>query len=131
MLSLIEITESNKKKLINELKDRMQEVDNKVVKSVEEILGNVKENGDKALFEYTKNFDKVELDNLVVSSEEIDECYKKVEDEFTDILKESKDVNEDAFTLYHKNLFWIMPEKSVDFWIKNIPSVWGIKVNDF
>lgn len=98
MLSLIEITESNKKKLINELKDRMQEVDNKVVKSVEEILGNVKENGDKALFEYTKNFDKVELDNLVVSSEEIDECYKKVEDEFIKILEEAKDNIE----LYHK-----------------------------
>ena len=59
MLSLIEINESNKQKLISELKDRMQEVDKKIVESVTNILGKVKSEGDKALFDFTKTFDKL------------------------------------------------------------------------
>lgn len=98
MLSLIEINEDNKKKLINELKDRMQEVDKKIVESVTNILEKVKTEGDKALFDFTKAFDKVELDTLLVTSEEIEECYGKVEKEFIDILEEAKE-NIEA---YHK-----------------------------
>lgn len=51
------------------------------------IIENVKENGDKALFEYCKKFDKAELSSLLVSQEEIDEAVASVEPEFITILE--------------------------------------------
>ena len=104
----------------------------KLDKKIKEMYSKLKGDNESIPYDELMKCLKIENHPLVkVMGNTKEEAKKKVEDEFTDILKESKDVNEDAFTLYHKNLFWIMPEKSVDFWIKNIPSVWGIKVNDF
>lgn len=58
-----------------------------VTKIVAEIIGNVRKNGDKALIEYAKKFDSCEIDNLIVSKEEIDNAVKEVEPEFIRILK--------------------------------------------
>ena len=56
---------------------------------VSEIISNVRENKDKALFEYCLKFDKAELSSLEVSGEEIDEAFSLVEPEFIEILKEA------------------------------------------
>lgn len=66
---------------------------------VSEIISNVRKNGDKALFEYTKKFDKAEPDSLLVSAEEIEQALKSVEPEFIQILKKAKENIE----LFHKN----------------------------
>ena len=55
--------------------------------TVAEIIENVKNNGDKALFEYCEKFDKAKLSSLEVSAEEIEEAFSLVEPEFTQILK--------------------------------------------
>ncbi len=57
---------------------------------VTEIIENVAQNGDKALFEYSKKFDKADLTSLEVSSEEIDEAFALVDPEFVEILKEAR-----------------------------------------
>lgn len=54
---------------------------------VTEIIENVKKNGDKALFEYSKKFDKADLTSLLVTEEEIEEALTQVEDKFLDILE--------------------------------------------
>jgi len=54
---------------------------------VTDIIENVKANGDKALFEYCKKFDKADLTCLEVSEEEIDEAFNTVEPRFIEILK--------------------------------------------
>ncbi len=54
---------------------------------VADIIKNVRENGDKALFEYTEKFDKARLDNLLVSAAEIEEALSLAEPKFIDILK--------------------------------------------
>ena len=46
---------------------------------VAEIIENVRENGDRALLEYNRKFDKAEMDALQVSPEEIDEAFRSVE----------------------------------------------------
>lgn len=56
---------------------------------VAEIIENVKANGDKALFEYCKKFDKAELISLLVTEEEIDEAMNLVEPKFIEILEKS------------------------------------------
>ncbi len=54
---------------------------------VADIIKNVKENGDRALFEYTEKFDKARLSSLVVTKEEIEEAIGLVEPKFLEILK--------------------------------------------
>ena len=53
------------------------------------IISNVVEKGDKALFEYAAQFDKVQLNTLEVSGEEIEEAFQSVEPEFLEILREA------------------------------------------
>jgi len=56
---------------------------------VADIIKNVVENKDKALFEYTEKFDKVRLSSLEVSADEIDEAFRSVDSEFVEIIKEA------------------------------------------
>lgn len=52
--------------------------------TVSAILADVKENGDKAVFNYNAKFDKVNLESLIVSPEEIEEARAQIE---TDLRK--------------------------------------------
>ena len=54
---------------------------------VSDIINNVKENGDKALLEYCKKFDKADLTCIEVSADEIEEAFDLVEPRFVEILK--------------------------------------------
>ena len=56
---------------------------------VTEIIENVKENGDKALFEYCEKFDKAKLDSLLVTREEMDEAVASVDPAFLTILEKA------------------------------------------
>lgn len=56
---------------------------------VSEIIENVKNNGDKALFEYCEKFDKAKLNSLEVTENEIEEAFSLVEPRFIDILKKA------------------------------------------
>ena len=51
------------------------------------IIDNVRQNGDKALLEYCEKFDKVTLESLEVSAEEIDEAFASVDSEFVRVMK--------------------------------------------
>lgn len=54
---------------------------------VAEIIKNVRESGDAALFEYCERFDGAHLEALQVSAEEIDEAVASVEPRFIEILE--------------------------------------------
>ena len=54
---------------------------------VSDIIANVRENGDKALFDYTERFDGASLSTLAVSEEEIEEAFASVEPEFIRVLE--------------------------------------------
>jgi len=56
---------------------------------VADIIKNVKEKGDKALYEYTEKFDKASLSSLKVTKEEIAEALASVDEKFVDILKKA------------------------------------------
>lgn len=113
MLSLIEINENNKKSLIDELKGRITETGEEVVLSVTNILSKVKKEGDKALLELTKSFDKVELENLKVSASELEECFNKVEENFIKALEEAKANIEDYHRRQKSNGFLMTKENGV------------------
>ena len=62
-----------------------------VNETVENILKDVKKRGDKALFEYTRKFDKVDLKTLEVSEEEIQKAFDTIDKELLEVIKYSHD----------------------------------------
>ncbi|MDE6739443.1 MAG: histidinol dehydrogenase [Lachnospiraceae bacterium] len=58
---------------------------------VAKIIQNVREQGDKAVFEYTEQFDKWPIcaDNIRVTKEEIDEAFSLIEEDFVEVMKKS------------------------------------------
>ena len=58
----------------------------KAEKAVSEIISDVRENGDEALFRYTERFDGVFLSSLEVSEEEIQNAVNKVGSSFMSLL---------------------------------------------
>ena len=63
--------------LIDELKAREEEVDPNIMVTVSEVINKVAKEGDKALIEYTEKFDKVHLDDMKVTEEELDKYKNK------------------------------------------------------
>ena len=84
-----------------------------VNETVENILKDVKKRGDKALFEYTKKFDKVDLKTLEVSEEEIQKAFDTIDKELLEVIKYSHD----NIKLFHKkqvrNNFIVKKENGV------------------
>ena len=80
---------------------------------VENILKDVKKRGDKALFEYTKKFDKVDLKTLEVSEEEIQKAFDTIDKELLEVIKYSHD----NIKLFHekqvRNNFIVKKENGV------------------
>lgn len=60
------------------------------VSKVRAIMNDVMNNGDKALLDYTLNFDGIKLDSIRVSNKEIENAYKVVSKEQIRALKEVK-----------------------------------------
>lgn len=58
---------------------------------VSDIIDNVRNNGDKALKEYSLKFDKAEIENLEVTKEEIDEAYNSEDKAFIATLEKARD----------------------------------------
>jgi histidinol dehydrogenase len=58
---------------------------------VKNIISDIRFSGDKALGDYTEKFDRVRLDSFVVTENEIDEAYGKVDSEFISIVREAAD----------------------------------------
>ena len=54
---------------------------------VSDIIANVRQNGDAALYAYCEKFDKAKLQSLLVSPEEIEEAISQVEPKFLEILE--------------------------------------------
>ena len=60
-MRVLELTQENKKNVLDELIKRSPNHYGEYEAIVADIVENIKENGDKALFEYTAKFDKFEL----------------------------------------------------------------------
>ncbi len=58
---------------------------------VSDIIDNVRNNGDKALKEYSLKFDKAEIENLEVTNEEIEEAYNSEDKAFIATLEKARD----------------------------------------
>ena len=85
------LTESTKKNLLEDLLKRSPNSYGKYEASVQQILNDVKEKGDEALFGYTEKFDGVKLDasQILVTDTEIEEAYTEVGEELLGIIRKA------------------------------------------
>lgn len=71
---------------IKELKLRAENSDKDVVPAVSEIINNVRENGDKAVYDYTVKFDGKAPEKTEITKEEIEELIKDCEPLFLEAI---------------------------------------------
>ena len=87
----VRLTKESTKDILENLLKRSPNNYGKVEAAVADILANVKEKGDEALFSYTKEFDKVEVtpETIRVTEEEIEEAYKAVDASLLEVIRKA------------------------------------------
>ena len=107
-MRIVKLTNETKNELLNNLLKRSPSSYNEYENTVNEIISNVRENKDKALFEYTQKFDKcsINADTIKVTRAEIEEAYNSLEPEFIEVMKKSAE-NIRVFHEKQKRNTWI------------------------
>ncbi len=90
-MRIVKLTKESKSNILENLLKRSPNSYGKFESAVADILANVKSRGDDALFEYTRNFDKADINpsNIVVTQEDIDEAYSLVDDKLLDVIRKA------------------------------------------
>lgn len=90
-MRIVKLTKESKSNILENLLKRSPNSYGKFESAVADILANVKSRGDDALFEYTRNFDKADINpsNIVVTQEEVDEAYSLVDDKLLDVIRKA------------------------------------------
>ncbi len=105
---------------IDEILERTEQKTN-VEGIVSDIIKNVRENGDKALVEYSKKFDGAVDDVIEVTEAEIEAAFNETDDELIAILKEAKENITDFHSRQVRNSFVINEKDGVIIGQKVIP----------
>ncbi len=90
-MRILKLTEDTRKNLLEDLLKRSPNSYTQYENSVNDIIGNVRENGDSAVFSYTKQFDGADINegNVRVTREEIDSAYGLVDDKLIAVMEKS------------------------------------------
>ena len=90
-MRIVTLNENTKKNLLNDLLKRSPNHYGDFMDKVNDIINNVRSNGDAAIFDYTKRFDGADIDaaNIRVTKEEIDEAYTLVDPELIDVIRKA------------------------------------------
>lgn len=90
-MQIIKLTAQTKKNILEKLLKRSPSSYTGFEESVHEIIKNVKERGDEAVFAYTKQFDGAQIssENVRVTLSEIDEAYEKVDEKLLAVIRKS------------------------------------------
>lgn len=90
-MRIVKLTDETKNNILEDLLKRSPNSYGKFEAAVNDILLNVRTNKDEALFKYTKDFDKSDINasNIVVTKDEIEEAYTKVDPALVDVIRKS------------------------------------------
>ena len=92
-MRIIKLTDETKKNLMEDLLKRSPNNYSQYESTVNDILANVKENKNQAVFEYTAKFDKFNLtaENIKVSRAEIEEAYTLMDADLVEVIRKAAD----------------------------------------
>lgn len=90
-MRIVELTDETKQNLLEDLLKRSPNHYTEYADTVQEIVGRVRQEGDQALFDYTRQFDKAEINpgNIKVTKEEIEEAYRQVDERLLEVLRKA------------------------------------------
>jgi histidinol dehydrogenase len=90
-MRIIKLDNESKKNILENLLKRSPNNYESYEKTVSDILSEVKENKDEALFAYTQKFDGAVLnaDNVLVTTDEIKEAYEQVDSSLVEVIRKA------------------------------------------
>lgn len=90
-MRIVELTRETTQNILENMLKRSPNQYQGYESTVNEIIENVKEHGDEALFSYTKKFDRAELtaDTVEVTEEEVREAYEQIDPKLLDVIKKA------------------------------------------
>ena len=91
-MRIVKLNAETKNDLLKNLLKRSPSNFGNYAETVQGIVDDVRDNGDAALFSYTKKFDKADINetNVKVTQEEIDYAYTQVSSELLDVIRKAK-----------------------------------------
>lgn len=110
-MRIVELNNQTRNNLLENLLKRSPNSYGQYEQTVNEIISQIRERGDEALFDYTSRFDKCILteENIRVTEEEIKEAYEKVDPALVEVMKKSA-ANITRFHQKQLHNSWIAPE---------------------
>lgn len=110
-MRIVELNDKTRNNLLENLLKRSPNSYGQYEQTVNEIISQVREKKDEALFAYTRQFDKCEItkDTIRVTREEIKEAYEKVDPALVEVMKKSA-ANITRFHEKQLHNSWIVPE---------------------
>ena len=90
-MRIVALDKESKQSILNDLLKRSPNNYSQYESTVNQIIDRVRAEGDKALFDYTQQFDKFTLTavNIRVTKEEIAEAYTQMDDNLIDVIRQS------------------------------------------
>ncbi|MBQ7265602.1 MAG: histidinol dehydrogenase [Firmicutes bacterium] len=112
-MKIINYEDKKSKELVKKILSRSTLENKAIQEKVDDIIKNVKERGDEAVFEYTEKFDSFKLDtkNILVSEEEKRAAYEAVDSDLVRVIVRSAERIR-AFHEKQKLNTWLEPSKS-------------------
>ncbi len=90
-MRIVKVNEDSIENILSDLLKRSPNNYDGYQETVDEIIANVKADGDQAVFDYTKRFDGAEItkENILVTEEEIKEAYDQVDDQLIEVIRKA------------------------------------------
>ena len=91
-MRIVNLTEETRKNILKDLLKRSPSNFGSYADTVEKIVNDVRDRGDEALFGYTKQFDKADINagNVLVTKEEIEYAYTQVDEKLIEVIRKAK-----------------------------------------
>lgn len=92
-MRIVNLTEETRKNILKDLLKRSPSNFGSYADTVEKIVNDVRDRGDEALFGYTKQFDKANINagNVMVTKEEIEYAYTQVDEKLIEVIRKAKE----------------------------------------
>ena len=112
-MRIIELTEEARTNILENLLKRSPNSYGEFEGRVNEIIENVREKRDAAIFDYTKRFDGADInaENILVTEDEIKEAYEKVDEKLLEVIRKAL-VNIRKYHEKQRQYSWFDSEES-------------------
>ena len=110
------------------------EIPQSLINKVMEVFNKLKENRESTILNRRNLEHAICIKNhplCKVFKKDEENTLEQFENSIKFIVMDKNELTENDFLEIHNNMFYTMPVEEVAYFIKYIPELWGIKVNDF